>query len=197
MLSRSDITERLTPGFSGERWLTGDMGTDEDNRDEPTPAAVLIGMVERAGGPSLVLTQRTAHLRDHAGQISFPGGRVEPDDPSIRATALREAEEEIGLVPSKVEILGELATYDTVTGFRIHPVVAWLKPPLKFQPDPYEVADVFELPLAFVLDPRNHQRHSVRRGPMTRSYYVLPYQNRFVWGATAGILINLYGLLRP
>ena len=196
VLSRSDITERLTPGFSGERWLAGDMGADADDRDEPTPAAVLIGLVERTGGPSLVLTQRTAHLRDHAGQISFPGGRVEPEDPSIRATALREAQEEIGLAPSKVEILGELATYDTVTGFRIHPVVAWLKPPLEFRPDPYEVADVFELPLAFVLDARNHRRHSVRRGAMTRSYYVLPYQNRFVWGATAGILINLYGLLR-
>jgi 8-oxo-dGTP pyrophosphatase MutT (NUDIX family) len=184
---------------AGARWLPGDQGgwPGAARGDPRTDAAVLIGMVERGAGPHLLLTQRTAHLRDHAGQISFPGGRVEPDDASVAATALREAQEEIGLDPAKVEVLGELATYDTATGFRIHPVVGWLTPPFELQPDPYEVEEVFELPLDFVIDPANHRRQSFRRGPLTRTYYVLPYQNRFIWGATAGILVNLSSLLRP
>lgn len=157
---------------------------------------MLIGLVERPDGPSVLLTQRTTHLRDHAGQISFPGGRVERWDASIAATALREAQEEIGLDPAEVEVLGELATYDTATGFRIHPVVGWLTPPLALRPDPYEVDEVFELPLSFVVEPGNRRRQSLRRGPLTRTYYVLPWQNRFIWGATAGILVNLSSLLR-
>ena len=198
MLTRAAIVARLRAGAAGARWLPGDHGGwPGAARGNPrTDAAVLIGLVERPGGPSVLLTQRTTHLRDHAGQISFPGGRVEPGDASLAATALREAKEEIGLDPSKVEILGELASYDTATGFRIHPVVGWLTPPFELRPDPYEVEEVFELPLDFVVDPRNHRRQSFRRGPLTRTYYVLPYQNRFIWGATAGILVNLSGLLR-
>lgn len=198
MLTRAAIADRLRTGAAGARWLAGDQGgwPGSARGDPRTDAAVLIGLVERAGGPHLLLTQRTAHLRDHAGQISFPGGRVERWDASIAATALREAQEEIGLDPAKVEVLGELASYDTATGFRIHPVVGWLTPPFDLRPDPYEVDEVFELPLAFALDPGNHRRQSFRRGPLTRTYYVLPYQNRFIWGATAGILVNLSGLLR-
>jgi 8-oxo-dGTP pyrophosphatase MutT (NUDIX family) len=195
-LTRERISERLARGPCGARWLTGDQGARQGRIALPTPAAVLICLVERSGGPGILLTQRTAHLRDHAGQISLPGGRVEPGDASITATALREAQEEMGLDPAKVEILGELATYDTVTGFRIHPVVGWARPPFELRADPYEVDEVFELPLDFVLDQANHRRQSFRRGPLTRSYFVLPYQNRFIWGATAGILINLSGLLR-
>ncbi len=196
MLTREAIAERLARGPSGAGWLTGDQGTRQGRVAAPTPAAVLICLVERSGGPGLLLTQRTAHLRDHAGQISLPGGRVEPGDASITATALREAGEEVGLDAAKVEILGELATYDTVTGFRIHPVVGWARPPLDLRADPYEVDEVFELPLEFVLDRANHRRQSFRRGPLTRSYFVISWQNRFIWGATAGILINLSGLLR-
>jgi 8-oxo-dGTP pyrophosphatase MutT (NUDIX family) len=198
VLTRAAIVARLRAGAAGARWLPGDHGgwPGAARGDPRTDAAVLIGLVERPGGPSVLLTQRTTHLRDHAGQISFPGGRVEPGDASLAATALREAKEEIGLDPSKVEILGELASYDTATGFRIHPVVGWLTPPFELRPDPYEVEEVFELPLDFVVDPRNHRRQSFRRGPLTRTYYVLPYQNRFIWGATAGILVNLSGLLR-
>ncbi|HEX5078147.1 MAG TPA: CoA pyrophosphatase [Geminicoccaceae bacterium] len=184
--------------MAGARWLRGDEGAwpGAARGAARTDAAVLIGMVERADGPRVLLTQRTTHLRDHAGQISFPGGHVEPGDSSIAATALREAWEEIGLDPARVEILGELATYDTVTGFRIHPVVGWLTPPFELRPDPHEVQDVFELPLEFVVDAANHRRQTFRRGALTRSYYVLPFENRFIWGATAGILVNLSGLLR-
>lgn len=185
---------------AGARWLRGDEGAHHGASPgvtlKRTPAAVLIGVVERREGPAVLLTQRTEHLKDHAGQISFPGGRVEPQDRSIEATALREAEEEIGLEPAKVEVLGELAPYDTITGFRIHPVVGWIEPPFELRPDRFEVADVFEVPLHFVLDPANHRRQSYRRGALTRAYYVLPYQGRFIWGATAGILVNFSGLLR-
>jgi 8-oxo-dGTP pyrophosphatase MutT (NUDIX family) len=198
VLTRAAIADRLRAGGAGARWLPGDPGgwPGGARGARRTDAAVLIGLVERAGEPHLLLTQRTTHLRDHAGQISFPGGRVERWDASIAATALREAQEEIGLDPARVEVLGELAPYDTATGFRIHPVVGWLTPPLELRLDPYEVDDVFELPLAFVVEPGNHRRQSFRRGPLTRTYYVLPWQNRFIWGATAGILVNLSGLLR-
>jgi 8-oxo-dGTP pyrophosphatase MutT (NUDIX family) len=109
---------------------------------------------------------------------------------------LREAEEEIGLDPGRVGVLGALPPYQTITGFRIHPVVGWVTPPFELRPDPYEVAEVFEVPLHFVLDPENHRRQSYRRGSLTRGYYVLPYQGRFIWGATAGILVNLARVLR-
>jgi 8-oxo-dGTP pyrophosphatase MutT (NUDIX family) len=196
-LTRDEIVCRLGDPAACAAWLRGDHGAWQDAAVERMAAAVLIGLVERAGGPGLLLTQRTAHLRDHAGQISFPGGRVEETDSSVVAAALREAREEIGLDPAKVEILGELAPYDTATGFRIHPVVGWLVPPFELRVDPSEVDEVFELPLAFVLDPINRRRQSFRRGSMTRAYYVLPWQNRFIWGATAGILVNLSSLLRP
>jgi 8-oxo-dGTP pyrophosphatase MutT (NUDIX family) len=197
-LLRTPHAPRLGPG-GGEGWLHG----DDPARDavlaalgRRIPAAVLIGVVDRPQEPAVLLTQRTDHLRDHAGQISFPGGRIEPGDASTAAAALREAEEEIGLDPARVEILGELAPYDTVTGFRIHPVVGWIAPPFALRLDRYEVADAFEVPLRFVVDPLNHRRHSLRRGTLTRGYYVLPYQGRFIWGATAGMLVNFASLLR-
>jgi len=197
-LLRASHAPHLGPG-GREGWLHG----DDPARDavlaalgRRTPAAVLIGVVDRPHEAAVLLTQRTDHLRDHAGQISFPGGRIEPDDASTAAAALREAEEEIGLDPARVEILGELAPYDTVTGFRIHPVVGWIEPPFELRLDRYEVADAFEVPLRFVVDPLNHRRHSLRRGALTRGYYVLPYQGRFIWGATAGMLVNFASLLR-
>lgn len=159
-------------------------------------AAVLVPLVEHEHGFSLILTQRTADLKAHAGQISFPGGRVEPDDADAESAALREAWEEIGLDPTSVEILGRLDPYKTVTGFDVTPVVGAIRPPLALRPDPVEVAEIFEVPLAFFLDPANHQRHS-RTSPSgaVRAYYAMPYQDRYIWGATAGMLVNLYEVL--
>jgi 8-oxo-dGTP pyrophosphatase MutT (NUDIX family) len=200
VLSRDEVRYRLArwhgPGAVGPGSVPGDEGALERRSAEPRPAAVLVGLVDREGEPALLLTRRTEHLRDHAGQICFPGGRIEPDDASAAAAALREAEEEIGLDPARVAIIGRLPPYQTVTGFRIHPVVGWISPPFELRPDPFEVAEAFEVPLRFVLDPENHRRQSYRRGPVTRAYYVLPYQGRFIWGATAGILVNLARVLR-
>jgi 8-oxo-dGTP pyrophosphatase MutT (NUDIX family) len=178
-------------------WLAGDEGHEKARTavGSHTPAAVLLGLVARPEGPSVILTRRTAHLRDHAGQISLPGGRIEPGDDGPAAAALREASEEIGLPPEEVELLGGLRHYDTVTGFRIHPVVGWIEPPVELAPDPFEVAEAFELPLAFVLDPANHRRDSYERDGERRRFYVLPYRDRYIWGATAGILVNFARLL--
>lgn len=160
-----------------------------------TPAAVLVGLVERPQGPTVLLTQRTAHLTDHAGQISFPGGRIEPTDPDPLHAALREAEEEVGLPPTHVEPVGRLDTYITSTGFEITPIVGLVRAPFPLNPDPFEVAEVFEVPLGFVLDPANHQRRSREWKGRTRHFFVLPYENRYIWGATAAMLVNLAEVL--
>ena len=159
------------------------------------PAAVLVPIVNQPGGLTLLLTQRTAHLRDHAGQISFPGGRVDEGDADRIATALRETEEETGLSRSRVEIVGQLPDYDIPTGFRVTPIVGWIEPPFELRPDPFEVADVFEVPLQFFLDPANHQRHSDVRNGRIRHFYAMPYGERNIWGATAGMLHSLYQIL--
>ena len=154
--------------------------------NEPlTPAAVLFPIVLRDAGHTVLLTQRTAHLRDHAGQISFPGGRVEAHDATPMDTALRETEEEIGLSRERIEILGFLPEYRTGTGFRVTPVVALVTPPFDLQPDPFEVAEIFEVPLAFLLDPANHQQHSLHYRGALRHYFAMPYGDYFIWGATA------------
>ena len=144
-----------------------------------------------AGRPHTVLTLRSASLRDHAGQISFPGGRAESGDLSPMHTALREAEEEIGLSSAHVEVIGTLPEYLTVTGYRITPVVALLTPPFLLHPDPSEVAEVFEVPLAFLMNPENHQRRSREVQGEVRSFYAMPYGRHFIWGATAGIIVSL------
>ena len=156
------------------------------------PAAALVPLVERPGGMTLLFTQRTKHLNDHAGQISFPGGRVEAHDESPMATALRETEEEIGLAPEFVEVVGYLDLYETGTGFLITPVVGIVSPGFTLAPDKFEVADIFEVPLSFVLDPRNHHRKSIFYKGAQRTYHVIEYRERHIWGATAGMLINLY-----
>lgn len=158
---------------------------------ELTPASVLFPIVLRADGPTVLFTQRTDDLRDHPGQISFPGGRVEPEDRSPAHTALREAKEEIGLSPAPVEIIGYLPEYRTGTGFRVTPVVALLTPPFALRPDPREVANIFEVPLAFLLDSANHQQHSAFYRGKQRQYVAMPYGEYFIWGATAGIIATL------
>jgi 8-oxo-dGTP pyrophosphatase MutT (NUDIX family) len=163
---------------------------------EPTPAAVLVPLVNRPEGLTVLLTLRSADLPDHPGQISFPGGRVEPEDPDIPSAALREAEEEIGLARDRVQILGELPFYETVTGYRVVPVVGWIEPPFSTKPDPIEVADVFEVPLAFIFDAANHRRHFRMLGELRRDYWAIPYQDRYIWGATAAMLLIFERTLR-
>jgi 8-oxo-dGTP pyrophosphatase MutT (NUDIX family) len=154
-------------------------------------AAVLFPIVLRENGPTVLLTQRTEHLRDHAGQISFPGGRAEAADASPVETALREAREEIGLDSRQVEIAGFLPEYRTATGYRITPVVGFLNPPFETRPDPFEVAEIFEVPLVFLLDPANHRRYSREHHGKTRHFFAMPYGRFFIWGATAGIIVSL------
>jgi 8-oxo-dGTP pyrophosphatase MutT (NUDIX family) len=160
-----------------------------------TPAAVLVPLIDHQGGMSVLLTQRTAHLTAHAGQISFPGGRIEELDADEVAAALRETEEEVGLPGERVSVIGRLDTYVTGTGFEIAPIVGIVDPPFPIAIDPFEVAEAFEVPLAFILDRRNHQRIEREVGAHSRSYFVLPFEGRNIWGATAGILVNLAEVL--
>jgi 8-oxo-dGTP pyrophosphatase MutT (NUDIX family) len=169
---------------------------------EPRVAAVLIAVVTRDEGPTVVLTKRTAHLSSHAGQIAFPGGRTEPFDASPAATALREAHEEIGLEHRLVEVLGTLPDYRTGTGFIVTPVVGLVDPLHSLRLDPNEVEDAFEVPLAFLMDPSNHQRRIYRWGDVDRMFFAMPWRSTqqpdreyFIWGATAAMLRNLYRFL--
>jgi 8-oxo-dGTP pyrophosphatase MutT (NUDIX family) len=182
---------------SGQVWgpsdfdLNPEMVADFAVMEAPRPAAVLIPVVAR-DELTVLLTQRTASLSTHAGQISFPGGRVDAEDASIAAAALREAEEEIGLDRIHVEPLGFLDSYRTGTGYRIAPLVALVKPDFVLQLNPAEVDDVFEVPLAFLMDPANHQRHQREWRGRERSFYAMPYGERYIWGATAGIIKTLH-----
>lgn len=160
-------------------------------RDRPLkPAAVLVLLVNHAV-PTVVFTQRTPHLTEHGGQISFPGGRVEPDDIDAAATALREAQEETGVAAGGIEIIGALPHYTTGTGYRITPIVGWAPAPLAYAPDPFEVSEVFEVPAAFLLDPANVRQESAMYMGRMRNYYAIPFGHRYIWGATAGMLITL------
>lgn len=194
-VSPSWLRERLAREDGVHEHIPGDQDHPQGERGL-VPAAVLVGLVAHRHGPGLLLTQRTEHLRDHAGQISLPGGRMEEHEATPEATALREAHEEIGLAPERVELLGRLRPYRTITGFLIHPVVGWIRPPVELVADPFEVAEVFELPLAFALDPANHRRDSYEREGRRRHFFVLPYEDRYIWGATAGILVNFARMLR-
>ncbi len=161
-------------------------------------AAVLIPVVDRPAGLSVLLTLRTAHLRDHAGQISFPGGRCEPTDNSAVDTALRESREEVGILSEQVSVLAILPEYWTSTGFRVTPVVGLVTPPLNLQLDDFEVAEVFEPPLAFFLDATNYRHEARAYQGQLRNYWAVPWRNYFIWGATAGMFVSLrQSLLGP
>jgi len=155
------------------------------------PAAVLVPVIDR-DEPTVLLTIRTQELSNHAGQVAFPGGKIDPEDESPVAAALREAKEEIGLAPMLVEPLGYLDLYLTFTGFRILPTVARVKPDFTLLLNPREVTESFEVPLKFLMTPENHQRKSRDWKGVTREYYAMPFENRYIWGVTAGILRNLY-----
>jgi len=175
---------------------SGDEGTDRMlqiiAREQPIrPAAVLIPVVDHAQ-PTVLLTLRAAHLNDHAGQIAFPGGKIDATDASPLEAALREAEEEVGLSRDFVEPIGYLDLYGTGFGFRILPTVARVRPGFALQINQAEVDDAFEVPLAFLMDPANHQVHSKEFRGVQRSYYAMPFAQRYIWGATAGILRVLY-----
>jgi len=206
-MNRDIIAARLSEATAG-RWGSGMSRAQRSERGDhdlnpgmakPTElmqAAVLVPIVERDEGMTVLLTQRTDHLTAHAGQISFPGGRAELEDVNLEATALRETEEEVGLRSDHIELIGQLDVYVTRTGFEVTPVVGIVTPPFAIKPDPFEVADVFEVPLSFIVDPVNHQKESRLHKGIERQFYVLPYENRYIWGATAGMLVNLSEVLR-
>lgn len=196
-LDRAELRRRL-PRFAampsasrrrvrGDHDLNPGMSAPAELRE----AAVLVPLVEREPELTILLTERTAHLAAHAGQISFPGGGVEAEDRDEIAAALREVDEEIGLPEDRIDVIGRLDTYVTRTGFRVEPIVGLVRPPFALQPDANEVADVFEVPLSFVLDPANLQRHSRMFQGRRRYFYAFPFQDRYIWGATAGMLLNL------
>jgi 8-oxo-dGTP pyrophosphatase MutT (NUDIX family) len=194
-LTRAGIIKRLAgpvPAFGPEdrHIVTLPQGTPV------TLAAVLVPLVHRAGEVQLLFTQRTSHLDDHAGQISFPGGRVEAGDTSREQTALRETEEEIGLSAASITLLGRLPDHEMPSGFRITPVVGWIEAPFTVKPDPYEVAEIFEVPLEHFLKARNYQRREYRFKGRHRHYMAIPHDGRYIWGATAAILYNLCRVLR-
>ena len=159
------------------------------------PAAVLILVINQGDAPTVLFTQRTAHLTDHGGQISFPGGRVEAGDRDHFHTALREAEEETGVDAKRIRIIGTIPQYTTGTGYLITPVVGWMEPPVTYRPDPTEVEECFEVPFEFLTDINNHHLETAMYKGRMRSYYALPYGHRYIWGATAGMLVTLTRVL--
>ena len=190
--NRAEFVRRfsLTPSPSVDRKL------DEPLRKRLRPAAVLIPIIERPHGLSLILTRRSASLRKHAGQISFPGGRYDRTDRDLLDTALRETEEEIGLPRSQVEVIGRLHDYPVLSYFMIRPYVAFVSPQQELVAEESEVAEIFEVPLADILDPSNHYVYRIRKFIYDRVYFI-PWQHRNIWGATAGILRELAEQLQP
>ena len=199
------VPERLTPDSLRERFTRTPEWAQEAPEarikaigGDPRVASVLVPLVVRDEGLTVLLTQHADHVSDHAGQISFPGGRREPEDADAAATALREAREEVGLAPERVEVLGAMPEYLTGTGFRVTPVVGLVHPPFTLEADKLEVADIFEVPLAFLMNPANHEVRLFRWEGGERRFFAMPYPNGesaghyFIWGATAGMLRNLY-----
>lgn len=164
-------------------------------RDDLIDAAVLIPLIQREEGPSVLLTRRTMTLRDHGGQIAFPGGRRDVTDADLIETALRETEEEVAIARHQVQVLGQMVPYVTRTGYTVTPVIGSIRPPITPRPEPREVDEIFEVPLNFLLNRANHQRHSRDVGGVTRRFYAIPFGSFYIWGATAGMIVNLTDIL--
>jgi 8-oxo-dGTP pyrophosphatase MutT (NUDIX family) len=205
--------DSLTPAALRQRFADSRPWTPEFHGDarlfalerEPVAASVLMPLVERDGGLHVLLTRRTDHLTDHAGQVSFPGGRAEPEDVDVVDTALREAHEEVGLPRERVQVLGPLNTYSTVSSYVVTPIVALVQPPFDLALDAFEVAEAFEVPLQFLMTPAHHHRHAAEFAGVKRQFLSMPWQGvdaqgqpreYFIWGATAAMLRNLYSFLR-
>jgi 8-oxo-dGTP pyrophosphatase MutT (NUDIX family) len=194
----ADAARVWTPEFLGDARLFA-------LEREPINASVLIPLVEHDDGLHVLLTRRTDHLTDHAGQVSFPGGRAEPNDVDVVDTALREAHEEVGLSRERVQVLGPLNTYSTVSSYVVTPIVALVQPPFQLVLDAFEVAEAFEVPLQFLMTPAHHHRHAAEFDGVKRQFLSMPWRGvdaqgqpreYFIWGATAAMLRNLYGFLR-
>jgi 8-oxo-dGTP pyrophosphatase MutT (NUDIX family) len=194
----ADAARPWTPEFLGDARLFA-------LEREPIPASVLVPLVEREQGLQVLLTRRTDHLHDHAGQVSFPGGRVNPGDVDLIDTALRETEEEVGLARDRVQVLGPLNTYSTVSSYVVTPIVALVQPPFSLTLDAFEVAEAFEVPLQFLMTPAHHHRHAAEFEGVKRQFLSMPWRGvdaqgqpheYFIWGATAAMLRNLYSFLR-
>lgn len=191
----AELRRRLASASAPAASIYGDDGAAEREAAGVRPASVLVALIDYPGAPSVLFTRRTVHLKAHSGQVSFPGGRAEPSDPGPEFTALREAHEEIGIPPERVEVIARLPEYCTRTGFRVTPVVGIVRPPLELVPDAREVDEVFEVPLDFLLEPSNYRRESREIGGRTAHYFVIEHNGRVIWGATAGMLVNLYRML--
>ena len=205
--------DTLTPEALRRRFADARAWTPEFHGDarlfalerEPIAASVLVPLVQRDDGLHVLLTRRTDHLTDHAGQVSFPGGRAEPDDIDVVETALRETQEEVGLPRDRVQVLGPLNTYSTVSSYVVTPIVALVQPPFDLALDAFEVAEAFEVPLPYLMTPAHHHRHEAEFGGVRRQFLSMPWQGidaqgqpreYFIWGATAAMLRNLYSFLR-
>ncbi len=195
-----DLKARLFAGLAASPVVTGgdfilDRHVPAPGAVSLKPAAVLVPIIEHPQGLTMLLTRRAEGLSSHASQVAFPGGRIDPGDATPADAALREAEEEIGLARRFVRIIGALDIYETGSGFRIHPMVGLVTPGFSLSLHAPEVADVFEVPLAFLMDKRNHERHSATFEGRERIFYAIPFEGRNIWGATAGMIVNLYDKL--
>jgi 8-oxo-dGTP pyrophosphatase MutT (NUDIX family) len=199
----SDLRSRILRRFEGSRphqqpadWRLLGVDTESSRRlekhfpAEPVAAAVLVPLIDRPDGLTVLLTHRATHLARHSGQISFPGGRVDPADQDVAAAALREAQEEIGLDPSRVRVFGYLPDHIVISGFRVTPVLSLVSPPFTLQLNPAEVAGIFEVPVAHVFDTTNHQARLRRVGDEEMMLYDIPWEGQNIWGATAGMLLT-------
>jgi len=202
-VTRDDVLKRLNDQHAAEKrrsnedaedlrklkqadrnaWIRGDLPL--------IPAAVLVALINRPGGMTVLLTKRTEHLSSHAGQISFPGGRTDDSDRDARHTALRETEEEVGLGPESIEVVGQLDNYIVGTGYLVTPIIGIIEPPVDYNAHDHEVAEIFEPPLKFLMDPVNMKRHSREVNDVTRNFFAVTWKDYYIWGATAGMLRNL------